>query len=222
MRARAGFVHDAGDFDAEFFGIGPREALAMDPQQRLLLEGAWEALEDAGIDPVSLKGSQTGVFAGISVSDYGALRRSELTSERSRGLRVDGRYQAASLSGRVAYTFGLEGPAVSVDTACSSSLVALHLACQALRSGECSLALAGGVTVLATPGVFVEFSSSARACPRRALQVLRRRSGWCRLGPRAWGCWCWSVSPTPGATVIEVLGSGAWQRGQPGRRVATG
>jgi len=149
---RGAFLHRAGDFDAAFFRISTREALTMDPQQRQLLETVWESVEHARIDPASLSGSRTGVFVGGGASEYATMLA------HSDGYGLTG-VPGSVLSGRVAYVLGLEGPAVTVDTACSSSLVAVHLAAQALRAGECDLALAGGVLVMATPAIFAEFAS---------------------------------------------------------------
>ena len=175
-----GFLYDAGNFDAGFFEMSPRSALATDPQHRLFLETSWEAFERAGIDPSKLRGSQTGVFAGIMYNDY-VSRFNGCAPAGLEGLIMVSNAPSV-LSGRVSYMYGLEGPSVSIDTACSTSLVTIHLAVQSLRRGECSLALAGASTVLATSDAYVEF------CRQRALSS----DGRCRAFAASAGGAAWS------------------------------
>ena len=213
IRARAASSTTPASSTPAFFGISPPRGAGDGPQQRLLLEAAWEAFEDAGIDPAAAARQRHRRVRRGDAADYGPAGAGRGVERSPAPPATPG----VRRSGRVAYAFGLEGPAVTVDTACSSSLVAVHLAAQALRSGECDLALAGGVTVLSTPGVFVEFSR------QRGLAADGRCKSFAAAptapaGPRAWACSCWSGCPTRWPTATGA-GGDARQRGQPGRRV---
>ena len=161
---RAGFVEDPVGFDAPFFGVSTREANFIDPQHRMLLETAWRAVEHSGTAPTALAGTRTGVFVGLSTHDYLGMASDELTYPEIEAYMAIGTAAAAG-AGRISYRLGLQGPAVTVDTACSSSLVAIHQACQALRLGECDLALAGGANVLLSPATMITFSQSRMLAP---------------------------------------------------------